>query len=81
MVLALLFFGVAFWGFVMMVTKKPKPRTNNPYINKHSAKLENDRNYQNYLNWCQMKGEIPMEKEVFLLDVESKENQIKNLFK
>jgi len=81
MILALLFFGLAIYGFVKMVSSKPNQNTNNPYIKKHAKKLENDINYQNYLKWCQQNGEIPMDKAVFLKDVEAKENQIKNLFK
>lgn len=82
MILAFLFFALAIYGFAKMVSQPAKPRkvvTKNPYIQIHSKKLENDRNYENYLKWCVQNNEIPMDKQVFLKDVESKENEIKNL--
>lgn len=86
MILALLFLGIAFWGFISFLTKKPKANVNqsiktNPYIQFHNAKIKNDQNYQAYLHWCQRNGEIPMDKKVFLKEVEDKENQIKKLLK
>ncbi len=83
MILAFLLLALAVYSFARMVSQpaKPKKVINNPYVNIHTKKLENDRNYENYLKWCESVGEIPMEKQVFLRDVESKENQIKNLLK
>lgn len=75
MILAFLFFGLAIYGICLRGKDK-----RNPYIQKHETKLKNDDNYSNYLYWCSVNGEIPMEKEIFLKDVESKENEIKKLF-
>lgn len=82
MILAFLFLALAIYGFAKMVSQPAKPKkvvNNNPYVQIHSKKLENDRNYENYLQWCAQNNEIPMDKKVFLKDVESKENEIKNL--
>ena len=38
---------------------------NNPYIIKHEQKLKDDALYQEYLDWCKSKGELPADKEGF----------------
>ena len=37
----------------------------NKYIIDHEKKLKNDEEYQEYLDWCKFKGELPAEKEGF----------------
>ena len=51
----------------------------NPYIEKHKQKNNNDYYYNSYLKWCEKNNEIPMNKQVFIKEVEDKENYIKNL--
>jgi hypothetical protein len=53
--------------------------SHNKYIAQHHRKLVNDSAYNKYLKWCELYGEIPMNKEVYLKDVEAKEKEIKNL--
>lgn len=80
-ILALFFFGLALYGIISWANKTPDQKSNNPYIQKHNKKLQNDAQYNNYLRWCQKNGEIPMNKEIFIKEVEDKENQINNLFR
>ena len=35
----------------------------NKYIEDHKKKLKDDNEYNEYLEWCKMKGEIAIEKE------------------
>jgi hypothetical protein len=58
-----------------MILEKPKNR----YIEKHKDKNKNDVNYTLYEKWCMKKGEIPMNKESVLKEVEDKEKQIKSM--
>jgi len=58
-----------------------KKISKNKYISKHEKKIINDKEYNDYLNWCLSKNEIPMDKEIFLKEVEKKEILIKNLYK
>jgi hypothetical protein len=37
----------------------------NKYIAKHEAKLKDDEEYQEYIEWCKMKGELAADKEGF----------------
>lgn len=59
--------------------KQPVKEKGNPYINRHRLKLSNDRNYSIYEKWCLKNGHIPMNKQVFILEIEDKENYINNL--
>lgn len=56
-------------------------RNENYYIKFHEAKLKNDKYYEEYLQWCYSKSEIPMSKQKFIKEVENNEDKIKNLLK
>jgi len=45
--------------------KKTITEPQNKYIAEHKKKLMDDEEYQEYLEWCEIKGEIPAEKEGF----------------
>lgn len=51
----------------------------NAYIEKHKRKMKNDSDYEKYLDWCEKNNQIPMNKEVFIKEVEDKEKYIKDL--
>lgn len=53
----------------------------NYYIGYHEEKLCNDVYYEEYLKWCYVKSEIPMDKHIFIKGVEDKEKEIRNLYK
>lgn len=38
---------------------------NNKYIIDHEKKIEDDKIYDEYLEWCKIKGELPVEKNGF----------------
>lgn len=57
-----------------------KKKLENPYIDFHKRKLLNDEYYDKYLKWCEKQGELPMNKQVFIKEVEDKEKYIKDLF-
>lgn len=42
-----------------------KPRIENQYIARHEQKLADDSEYEEYIKWCRLKGEIPQPKEGF----------------
>lgn len=74
MLIGLLIF---FWiCFSFWYQKKEK----NPYIDFHKHKLRNDEHYKVYLKWCEQVGELPMNKQVFIKEVEDKEKYINDLF-
>lgn len=56
-------------------------QSRNYYIGKHKEKIKNDKHYKEYLAWCDKTGNIPMNKKVFIVEVEIKENKIRNLLK
>lgn len=57
-----------------------KPKQTNPYINAHKTIIENDKNYNDYLDWLENKSGVPIEK---IMHPEEKRanQQIKNLLK
>ena len=53
---------------------------NNPYIRAHQLfKIDNDAEYSRYLSWCYKHGQIPMDKQVFLKDVDAREKELDKL--
>lgn len=73
-------FGIVFLFFALRFHLKREARKN-PYIEKHRKYLKNESNYENYLRWCEMNTEIPMDKEVFIKEIESRNKKIENLWK
>lgn len=73
MILAFLLFGFGFYLLVKVVTRKKKqvdfaPMTEgqvlkNKYIIEHEKKIEDDKIYEEYIEWCKFKGESPVDKE------------------
>lgn len=57
---------------------KAKEKKRNPYIEKHSQKIDDDNKYFEYLNWCAKKGEIPMDKKEWG-EITDREKYINNL--
>lgn len=53
----------------------------NPYINSHSEHLKNDKYYTEYLKWCENKIQIPMDKKVFIQEIEDKEKFVEDMFR
>lgn len=76
-------FVILFWicfSFWHQKREKRKKKLENPYIDFHKHKLRNDEYYKVYLKWCEKVGELPMNKQVFIKEVEDKEKYIKDLF-
>lgn len=74
---------ILFWilfSFGYQKSEKKKKSLENPYIDFHKHKLRNDEYYKVYLKWCEKVGELPMNKQVFIKEVEDKERYIKDLF-
>lgn len=72
------------WAILALIWQNNKEKNKtpkNPYIAKHSEKINNDKNYREYLRWCEKNGEIPMRKEVFIREIENKEKYLQDLFK
>lgn len=42
-------------------------RKKNKYINSHNEKLTDDKDYEDYLEWCKVKGELPLPKKDFFV--------------
>lgn len=60
--------------------KRRESEKTNPYILRHKVlKIDNDRNYNEYLEWCYANNQIPTGKEEFLKEVENKEKELDNL--
>lgn len=56
------------------------PKKKNPYIEFHKLKENNDKNYDAYLEWLQIKGEgVPIEK-VQTKEDKKAESKIRRLF-
>lgn len=53
----------------------------NAYIEKHKRKMKNDTDYEKYLKWCEKEVKIPMDKEVFIKEVEANEDYINSITK
>lgn len=72
MILAFLLFGFGFYLLVKVATRKKKPVAfapktegevfGNKYIIEHENKMKDDDEYEEYLEWCKFKGEIPVDK-------------------
>lgn len=54
-------------------------KSKNPYIKIHEHKINNDKLYSKYLNWCLKNNEIPMDKFKFIKEVYNKEELIKKI--
>ncbi|MBE99317.1 hypothetical protein [Flavobacterium coralii] len=55
----------------------------NPYINRHKAFVtDNDAHYLQYLKWCEKQEppQIPMNKDLFIKEVQNKEKYLEDLF-
>lgn len=77
-ILGIIFFIGMIWNWDK---KQRKKGAGNPYIKIHRMHLKNDMNYDDYLDWCGKNGEVPMEKKVFIKEIENRNNKIKNLVK
>ena len=53
----------------------------NAYIERHKRKMKNDSDYEKYLDWCERNNQIPMNKEVFIKEIEANENYINSITK
>ena len=53
----------------------------NAYIEKHKRKIKNDSDYKKYLDWCEKNNQIPMNKDIFIKEVEEKEKYINSITK
>lgn len=53
----------------------------NAYIEKHKRKIKNDTDYEKYLKWCEKEAKIPMDKQVFIKEVEANEKYINSITK
>lgn len=53
----------------------------NAYIEKHKRKMKNDSDYKKYLNWCEKNNQIPMNKDIFIKEIEEKEKYINSITK
>ncbi len=72
MILAFLLISFGFYVMIKSARKKNKPTVQqktegevlkNKYIIEHEKKLQDDKVYEEYLDWCKFKGEIPVDKE------------------
>jgi len=48
-----------------VVTKSEGETLKNRYIIDHEKKLKDDADYEEYLEWCKFKGELPADREGF----------------
>lgn len=74
----LIFLGILFIIGASRHYKKSKP---NFYIQEHQKWERNEYMYNEYLKWCEYKGDIPMNKEIYLKDLTDKNKEINNLIK
>lgn len=51
----------------------------NAYIEKHKRKMKNDTDYEMYLDWCEKHVKTPMDKEVFIKEIEENEKHINSI--
>lgn len=61
MILMFLILCFCFYWFLNAVFGKKKTHPN-PYINTHQKKMNDDKLYDEYLEFCKKNGELPMEK-------------------
>lgn len=47
------------------IFKKQKIKSQNKYISENEKKLQDDNDYIDYIEWCELKGILPSEKEEF----------------
>lgn len=64
MILMFLFITLFFYIVLKNAFGKKKSQVN-PYIETHQKKMDDDKLYADYLEFCKMNGELPMEKSGF----------------
>lgn len=77
-------FLILFWicfSFWYQKREKKKKSLENPYIDFHKRKIKNDTDYEKYLKWCEKELKIPMDKQVFIKEVEANEKYINSITK
>lgn len=74
----MIFMLICLWILFSFVYQK---LCSNPYINSHSEHLKNDKYYEDYLKWCEKKTQIPMDKKVFIQEIEDKEKFVEDMFR
>lgn len=74
-ILGILFFIAMVWNWDKKQSKK------NRYIEVHKRHLNNDYKYNEYLEWCGKNGEIPMNKKVYIKEIEDRKNKLQKLTK
>lgn len=88
--LCALWFFIAIGNVIFRETKKEPKHHNpmplqknytNPYIYFADLDKWNDQCYEDYLNWCAENSEIPIDKQKFSIQHESRKNNFKNLIK
>lgn len=83
MILFFLLLTFCFYLFLNAVFGKKKNNVN-PYIDQHQKKMNDDRLYGEYLEFCKKNGELPMEKSGFKelrMKEEKQREKINNAFK
>lgn len=60
--------------------RKPVEKHINPYIHYHQLKIRDDRDYEEYLRFCEKVGEAPMDKRGFEA-ARRADHEISRLFK
>ncbi len=74
--------GLFFIAFVLAVRHEFKLRDKkNAYILKHREYLENEKHYEDYLTWCEMNLQIPMDKKIYISEIEIRNNRINDIIK
>ncbi len=64
MILMLLFIALFFYIVINNAVERKKRKVN-PYIDVHQKKMNDDKMYDEYLEFCKSNGELPMEKSGF----------------
>lgn len=62
-IVSILFFIGIFFFLKSLFQPKKREVLKNTYIENHEKKLKDDKDYNEYLEWCKMKGEMALEKE------------------
>ncbi|MBE4949903.1 hypothetical protein [Chryseobacterium culicis] len=74
---------LCFYWFLKAVSGKKK-NTVNPYIDLHQKKMDDDKLYADYIEFCKKNGELPMEKSGYQelrMKEEKQREKINNAFK
>lgn len=82
-------FLLGFLSFIFKSKKNPKHHNpmplqknyTNPYIYFADLDKWNEQCYEDYLSWCAEHAEIPIDKQKFSIQHESRKNNFKNLIK